>query len=885
MVLFVVYIPPNDQEVEKELCKKLVSRIEQVQRSDKAKVLIMEDFNTEASNTLLNGKKAQAGLNRRSLLQKLVDKGFKNTHTHLDIGSSRMTRKGLNKDSEIDYIWLSQNWYTELIRCKIQDMNLYTNSDHHMILAWLVCRAHYSNQSKAQRRRAKSKKICIDAEKIIEEDWIAFAKRTDEILKSACNKRKTSSNNGGRAEKDPFSQEILDREWDMLESSIRTAANKMLPKKRFTASKSKETNEDHDCDLRKLSKWLNRLCRKGKKNMGDVLNADDKVELEEVLTMIKSELDEEFCFEGDTDIWSTNTYEHLEQLAQLVKTVWKKMNLLRAEKKIRESIEERCERIVTNQKLMLNSILERPTRKVKIDRACKESGDDFRLFTNEKDVLNKVETHFNEQFRKRNFNVNKLRGVWKEQYKTREEIEEEWYNQVSNKITLAEWEHALSTTRNTSAPGISGITYPILKHIGKFTKQFCIDLMSKCLTSGKIPMKWKLDLLYPIPKKEEWNFNLNNVRPIVLLETLRKILNKVIMQRLDRIFKERGILKGPNFAGLSGESTKDPIHILSCITEEAREKQKEASVLFQDMQKAFDSVSMSSLELALKRIKMPENLCKYILNLYQRRQFEIITTFGNTNQITAGDGIDQGEVLSPLVWRIYYDPLLCEIQNNKKWGYEIAVRWPLDLCNSRVKEISWHQSVLAYADDTTWIAKSKEELEEILELADEFYDLNDIKINKKKTELLVINGTKQLADQDYRIFSRDGTETIAKLKDNPARILGVWVSEKNGKNYSIKLVEQEIHRLIRTLRKKKVSVGHLQYINNKVLIPRIEYRLKCHIVNKQVCDRLHRPWLMLVKSKSGLARSTTSGILHHRNLLGFRTIWQARLAQQITSLN
>src|SRR5260363_29151 len=41
---------------------------------------------------------------------------------------------------------------------------------------------------------------------------------------------------------------------------------------------------------------------------------------------------------------------------------------------------------------------------------------------------------------------------------------------------------------------------------------------------------------------------------------------------------------------------------------------------------------------------------------------------------------------------------------------------------------------------------------------------------------------------------------------------------------------------------------------------------------------------MLVKSKSGLARSTASRILHHCNLLGFRTIWQARLAQQITSL-
>src|SRR5260363_327953 len=119
-------------------------------------------------------------------------------------------------------------------------------------------------------------------------------------------------------------------------------------------------------------------------------------------------------------------------------------------------------------------------------------------------------------------------------------------------------------------------------------------------------------------KKGGVKFQFEQCSPIVLLKTLRKILNKVIMQRLDHVFKKREILKGLNFAGLSGESTEDPIHILNCITEEAREKQKEAWVLFQDMQKAFDSVSMSSLELALKRIKMPENLCKYILNLYQK---------------------------------------------------------------------------------------------------------------------------------------------------------------------------------------------------------------------------------------------------------------------------
>ncbi|CAG8527127.1 9236_t:CDS:2 [Gigaspora rosea] len=58
---------------------------------------------------------------------------------------------------------------------------------------------------------------------------------------------------------------------------------------------------------------------------------------------------------------------------------------------------------------MLNSILERPTKKIKIDRVCEDEGDDFKLYTEEKEVLNRVEIHFKEQFRRRNFDIKNLK--------------------------------------------------------------------------------------------------------------------------------------------------------------------------------------------------------------------------------------------------------------------------------------------------------------------------------------------------------------------------------------------------------------------------------------------------------------------------------------------
>jgi len=47
--------------------------------------------------------------------------------------------------------------------------------------------------------------------------------------------------------------------------------------------------------------------------------------------------------------------------------------------------------------------------------------------------------------------------------------------------------------------------------------------------------------------------------------------------------------------------------------------------------------------------------------------------------------------------------------------------------------------VLAYANNTTWVARSKEEMQKIVDIFSEFYELNDIEINSKKSELLILN--------------------------------------------------------------------------------------------------------------------------------------------------
>ena len=67
-----------------------------------------------------------------------------------------------------------------------------------------------------------------------------------------------------------------------------------------------------------------------------------------------------------------------------------------------------------------------------------------------------------------------------------------------------------------------------------------------------------------------------------------------------------------------------------------------------------------------------------MLELFNGREIKIITKFGLTTGFSAKEGIDQGEVISPLLWRIYFDPLLYRLQHSKL-GALIEVDWPIDI--------------------------------------------------------------------------------------------------------------------------------------------------------------------------------------------------------------
>src|SRR5260364_198341 len=143
--------------------------------------------------------------------------------------------------------------------------------------------------------------------------------------------------------------------------------------------------------------------------------------------------------------------------------------------------------IISDQRRMLNSILDRYGDKIVIDRLVVDKEEEEILLNDEVEVKNHVAEHFELQYSSRKIKVKKIDDKLKEQYSPIEDIDGNWYKELTEEISEQEWLEAMEKIKNNLAPGASGITYPILKKVEKKTNKILRTFAIMCIRSRKIP--------------------------------------------------------------------------------------------------------------------------------------------------------------------------------------------------------------------------------------------------------------------------------------------------------------------------------------------------------------------------------------------------------------
>jgi hypothetical protein len=103
------------------------------------------------------------------------------------------------------------------------------------------------------------------------------------------------------------------------------------------------------------------------------------------------------------------------------------------------------------------------------------------------------------------------------------------------------------------------------------------------------------------------------------------------------------------------------------------------------------------------------------------------------------------------------------------------------------QHLSAQISSLAFMDDTNWIAGNQQNLECMLDIADEFYDLTRSALNKQKSKLL---STKSFQNPVNLRFGSSQVELIAE--QGSVRFLGVWINHKCSSKFVKKQITLDI---------------------------------------------------------------------------------------------
>ena len=154
----------------------------------------------------------------------------------------------------------------------------------------------------------------------------------------------------------------------------------------------------------------------------------------------------------------------------------------------------------------------------------------------------------------------------------------------------------------------------------------------------------------------------------------------------------------------------------------AIEFQKSISFCFIDYAKAFDCVDHNKLWKILKEMEIPDHLTCFLRNLYAGQEATIRTGHGTTDWFQIGKRVSQGCILSPCLFNLYAEYIM------RNTGLEDA--------QAGIKIARKNINHLRYADDTTLMTESEEELKSLLMKVKEEIKKVGFKLNIQKTKIM-----------------------------------------------------------------------------------------------------------------------------------------------------
>lgn len=243
-------------------------------------------------------------------------------------------------------------------------------------------------------------------------------------------------------------------------------------------------------------------------------------------------------------------------------------------------------------------------------------------------------------------------------------------------------------------------------------------LFSALVVHGHVTDDLSFSTVLPIPKGKHLNYSDSaNYRGIALCSIFGKLFDSYVLSRYESFLTTSNL----QFGFKRGHSTSMCTLILKEVVDYYRTHGSDVYCTMLDATKAFDRVEYCKLIRLLINKQLPAIIIRFLLNIYLCQATRISWNGCNSHCIKVLNGVRQGAVLSPVLFCIYFDELIHELEKSK-FGCHIGFLYA---------------GVLAYADDLVLLAPSANATRKMLAICDAFGERYSVTFNANKSKCIL----------------------------------------------------------------------------------------------------------------------------------------------------
>ncbi|KAF9871262.1 hypothetical protein CkaCkLH20_11183 [Colletotrichum karsti] len=259
------------------------------------------------------------------------------------------------------------------------------------------------------------------------------------------------------------------------------------------------------------------------------------------------------------------------------------------------------------------------------------------------------------------------------------------------------------------SPGPDNVHNRALKIGRKIIQPHIEHLMRASIQHSYYPLIFRkgITVLVPKPRRDDYSLP-SSWRPITLLSSIGKIMERVITDRLTQLAVAHGCIPETQF-GRKGASTVDALEYLLDPVYKAwcTDKQRRiySTLLGLDVKGAYDHVDRKKLLAKLVEIGVPEWMIKWIASFLSRRSVNFRAGSHSSDTVWLKEGVPQGSPLSPILFILSAAEILELARSDDPSAASISFAYSDDI-DILVQSKSWQKNcdVLVRIHETinTW---------------------------------------------------------------------------------------------------------------------------------------------------------------------------------------